>query len=523
MRPSKDDHFLLAQSTKDAEAGFCTPPMRHAALLREVRGAPFRLILRCAITQSSGKQRMIDNADAGGQSSLSSGPNKLTLCSPIRPAQHTALTTSAMSPDEFQAAQESDSWEGGGEDWPDAYRHCPMPREHALCCVVVLWHEEWGEPAYQVYTGLLFGLPLAVTSFNRWSRFVEAAGRRLTFTLVSAYFDDSHVSDWRSAKGSGQWAYNCLNEALGTPFAAAKKQRMAISGSFLGLEFDFSSVLTQGYVGYVSFFVRARLVEKVTDLIESARASNTLRAGVASKLYGMLNFLELGMFGRVGAGGLAAIKDRQMDKGVALTPALEESLSMVLESLSMVLSVLRVRPERQYDVGWRVHPRILAASDAAEDVPGCGTGGFHLVRFDAIQVRESFVAHVDAEVYSHFEAGDHKIAQLELSMVLYAVTTRPNAFRSRRGIWFIDNTAALMALIRGRSGSSDLERLSQLVHLCLFALSASLFWEWVPSKSNWADAISRMGYSDPWYPAHGFVSSLWTLPPSAVISVVQYL
>ena len=65
MRPSKDDHFLLAQSTKDAEAGFCTPPMRHAALLREVRGAPFRLIPRCAITQSSGKQRMIDNADAG--------------------------------------------------------------------------------------------------------------------------------------------------------------------------------------------------------------------------------------------------------------------------------------------------------------------------------------------------------------------------------------------------------------------------------------------------------------------------
>eukprot|EP00439_Symbiodinium_sp_Y106_P025386 s3674_g3.t1 len=193
------------------------------------------------------------------------GSSALAGVDPTKEASLGANSVEFVAPDEFQAAQESDSWEGGGEDWPDAYRHCPMPREHALCCVVVFWHEEWGEPAYQVYTGLLFGLPLA---------------------------------------------------ALGTPFAAAKKQRMAISGSFLGLEFDFSSVLTQGYVGYVSFFVRARLVEKVTDLIESARASNTLRAGVASKLYGMLNFLELGMFGRVGAGGLAAIKDRQMDKGV---------------------------------------------------------------------------------------------------------------------------------------------------------------------------------------------------------------
>ena len=55
-----------------------------------------------------------------------------------------------------------------------------MPR------VVACWHEEWAEPAYQLYTGLLFGLPLAVTSFNRYSRFVEAAGRRLVWALVSA-------------------------------------------------------------------------------------------------------------------------------------------------------------------------------------------------------------------------------------------------------------------------------------------------------------------------------------------------
>ena len=49
---------------------------------------------------------------------------------------------------------------------------------------VAWWH-------FQLYTGLLFGLPLAVTSFNRYSRAVEALGRHLLAILVSLYFGDS--------------------------------------------------------------------------------------------------------------------------------------------------------------------------------------------------------------------------------------------------------------------------------------------------------------------------------------------
>ena len=116
----------------------------------------------------------------------------------------------------------SDTWQTGGEDWPNAYRHSPMNPHEALGCVVTFWHHEWGCPAYQVYTGLLFGLPLAVTSFNRYSRLAEALGRRLTFSLVSLYFDDATVVDWASSKGSAQWAFGELNKLLGTPFAADK-------------------------------------------------------------------------------------------------------------------------------------------------------------------------------------------------------------------------------------------------------------------------------------------------------------
>ena len=168
-------------------------------------------------------------------------------------------------------------------------------------------------PAYQVYTGLLFGLALAVTSFNRYSRFVEAAGRR----LVSSSFDDSNLSDWASSKGSGQWAFRVLNKLLGTPFSDDKRQLMAATGTFLGLDFDMTTAMSHGEV---AFFVRERLVSKVSDLVASSLEARTLRSGLASKLYGMLNFLELGMFGRVGAGGLQAIKQRQLQRGEAIAP-----------------------------------------------------------------------------------------------------------------------------------------------------------------------------------------------------------
>ena len=158
IKPGKDDAFLLSQSTTDAERGFCTQPLRRAELISRVKHQPHRLIPRCVITQSSGKQRIIDNADVGGQSDLSSDSNKLVLCSPLRPAQHIALVHSCCSPTTLAEARAGDAWESGGEDWPDAYRHSPMSRGEAMGCVVVWWHQEWSEPAYQIYSGLLFYL-----------------------------------------------------------------------------------------------------------------------------------------------------------------------------------------------------------------------------------------------------------------------------------------------------------------------------------------------------------------------------
>ena len=269
MRPGKDDTFLLSQSVQDAEQGFCTFPMRRPDFLRAIKNQPHRLIPRCVITQSSGKQRIINNADTGGQSSLSSDSNKLVLCSPLRVAHHISAAMAWLSRSALEQAKSTDSWETGGEDWPNAYRHSPMSASEATGCVVTFWHEEWNEPAYQLYTGLLFGLPLAVTSFNRYSRLVEALGRRFTFVLVSMYFDDGTITDRASSKGSGQYAFEELNKLLSTPFVDEKKQTMAVSGTFLGLDHDLSQCMSSGVV---QFWARDRLQSKMLDIINSQLA-----------------------------------------------------------------------------------------------------------------------------------------------------------------------------------------------------------------------------------------------------------
>ena len=522
LRAGKDDEFLLQQSMEDADKGFCTAPLHRSEFLRLIGNRAHRLIPRCVITQSSGKQRVIDNGDTGGQSALSSDANKLTLCSPLRPAQHIRLVMHRWTAEDVDHFFANDAWETGQEDLPSAYRYCPMAMQESLGCVVVWYHHEWQTPAYQVYAGLLFGLPLAVTSFNRFSRLLEALARRFCQVLTSLYFDDATITDLRSSKGSGQWAMNQLCKLIGSPFADDKKQTMQSTGTFLGLTHDLDCI---NQTGHVNFWARERLHEKVRDLLHAARSTGHFSRGTASKLYGLANFLEQGIYGRVGYGGLMAIKARQDESTTLVTPEIEACFEVIE-------AVMRFQPKREFPVLHLDNLRFLAASDAAVEADNPGSGGFHLIFFqpDGSQIRHSFVANNCAELQQLWQPAETHIAQLELAMVLYALVERPDLFRNRRGLWFLDNVAAVMTLVRGRSSNADLAKLGHLIHLALFALRAQGYWEYVQSKSNWADDISRLGAEDPWWRCHGFdfyssylPTILLQLPFVAVVITFEFL
>ena len=125
---------------------------------------------------------------------------------------------------------------------------------------------------------------------------------------------------------------------------------------------------------------------------------------------------------------------------------------------------------------------------------------------------------------------DFYIAQLELLMVLQALVTFPDEFRQCTGVWYIDNIASLMSLLKGRSDNEDLDHMSQLIHLLLFHLQCSLWFEWIQSKSNWSDGISRTGFQDLFVRQFNFrchtttvVELLWHLPLFAVSRVFSFM
>ena len=304
------------------------------------------------------------------------------------------------------------------------------------------------------------------------------------------------------------------------PHGAEKRQAMSPEGLFLGLHHNLQHVRQ----GFVTFWPRERLIEKMQTFVLDALASSQLTSGTASKIYGMMNFLEQGIYGRIGCSGLCAIKERQQEISRKMTPALQESLTLILE-------VLKLRPLREMEVIHRPVGRFVAASDAALEAPFEGSGGFLIVWFNGdTQQRHAFVSDIPRSVYDIFTPGEKKIAQLELIQIIYALVHCSSQFRGRRGIWYLDNTAALMVLIRGRSDSADLERMAQIIHCLMFGLRCWFFFEWIESKSNWADAISRLGFQGPWYQGQGFSaakaffpSELWRLRLADLIRVAEFL
>ena len=200
-------------------------------------------------------------------------------------------------------------------------------------------------------------------------------------------------------------------------------------------------------------------------------------------------------------------------------------------SLRLISEIISMQPRRLFYLGSPHFSRVVVASDAAYE-NGDGSGGFLVILHPNSQneSRLACVADLPPELYEIWGHQETYIAQLELYMVLAGLARWAEEFREKRGIWFIDNIAALMALVRGRSRSQSLDNLARAIHAAMFALKAWIYFEWVPSDSNWSDGISRDGARDGWYRRNRFklrncvcMPKLLQLPTTAMVRVFEML
>ena len=76
-------------------------------------------------------------------------------------------------------------------------------------------------------------------------------------------------------------------------------------------------------------------------------------------------------------------------------------------------------------------------------------------------------------------------------MLPLALQHWPRVFRERHVVWQVDNSSTMASFIKGASGDMRLERIVAVYWILAFHLQASVWIEWVQSKSNWSDELSR--------------------------------
>ena len=96
----------------------------------------------------------------------------------------------------------------------------------------------------------------------------------------------------------------------------------------------------------------------------------------------------------------------------------------------------------------------------------------------------------------HVDSWKQRIQQIylaELTATPLMLARHAKHFAGNDCIFFVDNEGALASLVRSGSGEPDAEMVTHVVHALATMLGARVWWDWVDSKSNPADPLSRAG------------------------------
>ena len=171
-----------------------------------------------------------------------------------------------------------------------------MLPSHSVACLVTYWDHQSSAIRIRRYNSMLFGLPLAVTAFNRLPFLLQAIVRRICRQLCTFYSDDATQQDWASTATESQANLELVAELLGYPFAVDKRQLPQSTGDFLGLVHDMQHALDQDTI---KLWIRDRLDTKIHELITTAIVTQQFHPGAASKLFDCVTFLDQAVFSRV--------------------------------------------------------------------------------------------------------------------------------------------------------------------------------------------------------------------------------
>ena len=372
------------------------------------------------------------------------------------------------------AAKTEDELELTSED----YRQVALRPDHVRYSITAVYN-----PNTKSVYGQPFGAGHAVPNFCRVSEWLSRCLGRLFTLAIDHFFDDFFLVDLQANMETASF---CLREGfrvLGFELDPDKSQPPSQVIAILGVIFN-----TQALHLEKRLLVQAKplRVQNMFGMIDKVLRDNCLTPSVAASLVGKFQFLCSTLFGKLGRCCTGAVRKRQYSNLGDATVTSDLRFSLLL-----MKDFLRLCPSRR--VLLHQDPPVIIYTDAS-DVPGrdprqvVGAVVYDPLR-DTLQYSWS---DVPPALLDQWDVRESYMGQLELLAALFGLRLLSELVSNRQILIFIDNDSAASNLVRGYSKISDSSLIVGEFWLAAASLNADVYCDRVSSKSNLADAPSRL-------------------------------
>jgi hypothetical protein len=376
------------------------------------------------------------------------------------------------------------------DDMKHAFR--TMPQRIQEVSTVAYYSFAKGTAVFQQIPGHSFGKRASPLNFSRLPRLICHAAACFLLVLAAHYVDDFPSVDVKAGGPmSSQEALQAVFIAFGWNVELGKRKVGKLANIVLGVLVSLARILTDG-VAVVSP-VRTKVEAVLADL-RKCKARGKLSSGEASSFWGRLGWLSSSTYGRIGRAATQCLMQRSHEEAKDWN----DQLDAMLEFLTAVLAE-GVLPPLEFSMTPGRKAPVIVYTDASfrwlqepgkERVPVAILGFYVVDRVTGVElisgmmVPPFFFAFLSTDLETY-------ISQMELVAAIAVYYTLPALLAGRAVIHFIDNFAALSALVHGYASKPDLARLVNLFHAQMAALRCLFYGDWVPSKANPADVPTR--------------------------------
>jgi hypothetical protein len=503
--PELDDQ-LWSQTLEEKEAGWLTGPFYSLQEVSDhINDIPH--VSRRFPIQQGGKLRAIDDFHESNINLAYGFCDKLQLmdvdsiAASIRIIEHIVVDRPSVVKhpdghlreiaihDEWLTDNRLSQWQGAALDLKSAYKQIAIAPEQRWSNIISVFDPTTQQAALFVQNTLPFGATSSVMIFNRIARFLWFVGCKEFNAIWHNFYDDYPTLSPTILSKSTKSALELFMSLLGWKIACDDKKQMTFAEMFtaLGVVFDVSDV---GGLGAFINNTAKRKQQVLTDL-RTIVTSKRLSQKQAESLVGKLHFMESQCFGRIGRSHLRCIRKFAL----VCSPVLESDCAAFLDLCSWLEN-----SEPRSLTPKLPGTNLLFTDGACEFFKGQRKVTCGAILFPADGSRPKFFGfevpqHI-SDTWSTEADKEQLVTEAELFPTLIAVKQWKDCFSHRRSLFFLDSEPAKHSLVRGTSNISTCAQIVKEFYVQVDSLKMFPWFVRAPSKSNPADAPSRLNFQE---------------------------